>query len=241
MAVSPPAAWADNARNWSVQPARPTVDCSWRKGKRRFDKGRGIAVIQRLAFVFLLSLIVLAPEGAKAQSSAELIAADVDAYWATQFAERGLAYASPMFRIVDGPGQEICDFIDAYLTPAGYCATNQTITVSTAFVSLEDVATLLPMISHEWGHHVQNLMDTGVTTALEYELQADCFAGAFVGYAQQADWINPVVSTIALQVTQSAGDIPWELGPDAGVHGSGAERAVAFMTGLNGGLSACGI
>ena len=97
------------------------------------------------------------------------------------------------------------------------------------------------MISHEWGHHIQNLIDTGVTSPLEYELQADCFAGAFVSYAQDADWINPAVSAFALQVTQSAGDIAFALGPEEGVHGSGAERAVAFMTGLNGGLSACGI
>jgi predicted metalloprotease len=239
MAVYPPAAWADNARNWSVQPARPTVDCSWRKGKRRFDKGRGIAVILRLAFVFLLSLIVLAPESAKAQSSAELIAADVDAYWAAQFAERGLAYSSPMFRIVDGPGQEFCDFVDAYATPAGYCFSNQTVTVSTAFVSPEDAFTLLPMISHEWGHHIQNLIDTGVVTPIDYELQADCFAGAFVAYAQQSDLINPVVSSIALLITQSAGDVPWL--PEDGIHGSGPERAIAFMAGLNQGLSACGI
>ena len=197
-------------------------------------------MIRRLGLVLLLGLLALAPMGTKAQTAAELIAADVDAYWAAQFAERGLVYTSPQFKIVEAPGMDVCDFIDTYSTPAGYCAPSQTITVSTAFVSPEDLFSLLPMIAHEWGHHIQNLTGTGGETLMEQELQADCFAGAFVAYAQEADWINPVVSAIALQVTQSAGDISWDVMPDEAIHGTGAERAVAFMTGLNGGLAACG-
>jgi predicted metalloprotease len=188
----------------------------------------------------VLGLTVLAPSVAQAQSSAELIAADVDAFWAAQFAERGLPYSSPRFKIVTEPGTDFCDFIDTYSTPAGYCSTSQTVTVSTGWVSTEDVASLLPMISHEWAHHVQFLVDTGITSALEAELQADCFAGAFVAYARESDWINPVVAAVALQITQSAGDISWDIAPEESIHGNQSDRALAFLTGLNGGLAACG-
>ena len=51
------------------------------------------------------------------------------------------------------------------------------------------------VVAHEWGHHIQNisgimnnldLQDTGPNSdAVRLEVQADCFAGAWVGAAQQ--------------------------------------------------------
>ncbi len=100
---------------------------------------------------------------------------------------------------------------------------------------------LLPLLSHEWGHHIQNLTDTGADTPLEQELQADCFAGAFIAFAADADWISPVVAAMALQLTQSAGDVWWEGSFDEAIHGTKADRAIAFMAGQSGGLEACGL
>jgi predicted metalloprotease len=93
---------------------------------------------------------------------------------------------------------------------------------------------LLPLISHEWGHHIQHLIDTGANTPLEQELQADCFAGAFIAFAADSDWISPVVAAMALQLTQSAGDVWWEGTSDEAIHGIKADRAMAFMAGQNG-------
>ena len=59
--------------------------------------------------------------------------------------------------------------------------------------------------------------------------------------AADADWISPVIASQALQLTQSAGDVWFELPFEEQVHGNKAERALAFMTGMNGGLAACGI
>ena len=145
--------------------------------------GRGLVAAVALAFVISLSL----PLATGAQSAAEQIAADVDAWWAAVFAERGIPYTSPRLELVEAPGTEICAGIDVFFAPAGYCATSDTITISTGFVSPDAVSVLLPLISHEWGHHIQSLTDTGAATPLEQELQADCFAGAFTAAAVDAD------------------------------------------------------
>src|SRR5919107_5095818 len=147
-------------------------------------------MVRRSALALVIVLALLAPSIAKAQTSADAIAADVDAWWAEQFAARGLVYSSPRLELVSEPGTEFCASIDIFYAPAGYCATNQEITISTGFVSPDAVAVLLPLISHEWGHHIQNLTDTGASTPFEQELQADCFAGAFIAFAADSDWIS---------------------------------------------------
>ena len=196
---------------------------------------------RRFVLALAIVLALLAPTVTKAQTAADAIAADVDAWWSAEFAARGLAYTSPRLDLVSEPETEICDFIDVFYTPAGYCSPNQTIFVSTGFVSPDNVAALLPLISHEWGHHIQNLTDTGAYTPLEQELQADCFAGAFIAFAAESDWISPVVAAMALQLTQSAGDVWWEGTFDESIHGTKADRAIAFMAGQSGGLEACGL
>jgi uncharacterized protein len=196
---------------------------------------------RRFALALAIVLTLLAPSVTRAQTAADAIAADVDAWWSAEFAARGLAYTSPRLELVSEPGTEFCDFIDVFYAPAGYCTTNQTISVSTEFVSPDNIAVLLPLISHEWGHHIQNLTDTGEYTPLEQELQADCFAGAFIAFAADSDWISPAIAAMALQLTQSAGDVWWEGTSDEAVHGTKADRAIAFMAGQNGGLEACGL
>jgi predicted metalloprotease len=197
-------------------------------------------MLQRLVLAIAVALTLMAPSAVRAQSSADLIIADLDAWWAQQFADRGLAYSSPVFKVVSEPGQEFCGFIDVYESIAGYCASNRTITLSDAFVSPDAISVILPILSHEFGHHIQNLTDTGITSAFESEQQADCFAGAFIQYATEADWISPVIGAMALQITQAAGDVWWAVPFDESIHGTQSDRAEAFLTGQLGGLEACG-
>jgi predicted metalloprotease len=182
-------------------------------------------MLRRFALALAIVLTLVTPSVTRAQTAADAIAADVDAWWSAEFAARGLPYSSPRLELVSEPGSEFCDFIDVFVAPAGYCTTNQTITVSTGFVSPDNIAVLLPLISHEWGHH----------------MQADCFAGAFIAFAADSDWISPAITAMALQLTQSAGDVWWEGTSDEAVHGTKADRALAFMAGQNGGLEACGL
>lgn len=197
-------------------------------------------MLQRLVLVVAIALTILVPSTARAQSTSDLIAADIDAWWAAVFAERGLPYNSPRFKIVSEPGTEFCGPIDVFYAIAGYCASSQEITISTGLVSPESVNVVLTLLSHEWGHHIQNITDTGISSALESELQADCFAGAFIEYAKDSDWVSPVIGAMALQLTQSAGDVWWAVPFDEAIHGTQSDRAMAFLTGQEGGLAACG-
>jgi predicted metalloprotease len=196
---------------------------------------------RRLVLLLAVVLVLSAPAGVRAQSTAELIFAELDAWWAAEFAARGLAYSSPQLEVVSAPGTEFCGFFDVFFAPAGYCAPISTITVSTGFVSPEAVTANLTLISHEWGHHIQHLTATGAATPIEQELQADCFAGAFIAYAVQSDLVSPVIGTLALQLSQSAGDVWWAAPFDELIHGTQSDRAIAFMAGQTGGLEACGL
>jgi predicted metalloprotease len=195
---------------------------------------------RRFVLVLAVVLALLAPSVARAQSTSDLIFAELDAWWAAAFAERGLSYNSPQLDLVDAPGTEFCGFLDAFYAPAAYCPASNRVTVSTGFVSPDAVTALLTLISHEWGHHIQNQIDTGVTSAIEYELQADCFAGAFIAHATESDLISPVIGTLALQLSQAAGDVWWAVPFDEAIHGTQSERAIAFLAGQSGGLEACG-
>src|SRR4051794_30859659 len=113
--------------------------------------GGRIAIRVLLAAVALLVSLTVAPRAARAQTTIDLSAAALDSYWSAQFVYQGLAYYSPRIEEVSAPGMEFCDGFDVYYTPAGYCASNDTITFSTAFGTADDLS-WLPIIAHEWGH-----------------------------------------------------------------------------------------
>jgi predicted metalloprotease len=113
------------------------------------------------------------------------------------------------------------------------------------------------VIAHEIGHHVQNQlgilpkvqeaqggMDKADANALQVrvELQADCLAGVWANRAQ-AKWqfIEPGDVEAALQTASAIGDDRLQrrtqgyVVPDAFTHGTSAQRARWFMTGLKSG------
>jgi uncharacterized protein len=113
------------------------------------------------------------------------------------------------------------------------------------------------VIAHEIGHHVQNLlgllpqvqqaqraMDQSESNGLQVrvELQADCFAGIWANHAQ-AKWqfIEPGDVESALQTASAIGDDRLQrktqgyVVPDSFTHGTSAQRAQWFMTGLKSG------
>jgi len=192
--------------------------------------------------VALALCALMTPPTVSAQSTIELVVSDIDAFWAQQFANAGLAYASPTLRSIDGPMTTSCGYIDPYFSPGAYCAADQTVYYSTAWAPNDAAAEILwwTVLSHEWGHHIQWQVDTGVTTILEAELQADCFAGAHMSRAQEAGLVSPEAVSMALSLTQGAGDVWFFLPHDAPEHGNKAERALAFMSGMNGTVVDCG-
>ncbi|MCA9881218.1 MAG: hypothetical protein KC442_25640, partial [Thermomicrobiales bacterium] len=112
-------------------------------------------MIRKLALVLALVAVLLAPSVVRAQSAADLIVADLDAYWSTQFAERGLPYSSPRFSVVDYPGMEMCGFLDMFDAIGAYCSSGSTLTLSSGYVDPNDIVSVLTILSHEYGHHIQ--------------------------------------------------------------------------------------
>jgi predicted metalloprotease len=196
----------------------------------------------RMLAVALALCALLAPPTVSAQSTIDLVVSDIDAFWTQQFANAGLAYTSPALRSIDGPMDTSCGYIDPYFSPGAYWAADQTVYYSTAWAPNDAAAEILwwTVLSHEWGHHIQWQVDTGVTTALEAELQADCFAGAYLSHAQEIGLVSPESVSMALSLTQGAGDVWFFLPHDAPEHGNKAERALAFMSGMNGDVADCG-
>jgi predicted metalloprotease len=188
--------------------------------------------------VVLALCALLAPLTVSAQSTIDVVVSDIDAFWAQQFANAGLTYTSPTLVSIDGTMTTSCGNIDPYYSPGAYCAADQTVYYSTAWAPNDLAAETV--LSHEWGHHIQWQVDTGVTTILEAELQADCFAGAYLSHAQSVGLVSPEAVSMALSLTQGAGDVWFFLPTDAPEHGNKAERALAFMSGMNGGVADCG-
>ncbi|MEX1106276.1 MAG: neutral zinc metallopeptidase [Ilumatobacteraceae bacterium] len=110
------------------------------------------------------------------------------------------------------------------------------------------------IVAHEYGHHVQNLLGTNdqvrqaqqndPTRANQYsvalELQADCFAGAWVGDAASAGQLDSASEIQeALDAAAGVGDdriqqqSQGRVDPDSWTHGSAEQRQTWFMRGYD--------
>ncbi len=122
----------------------------------------------------------------------------------------------------------------------------------------------LYVVAHEWGHHIQNITgrnegldrsDTGPESdSVRLELQADCYAGAWVGAATETtdDQGRALLEPIseqqladALSAASAVGDDRIQssagggVNPEAWTHGSSEQRQRWFTAGYERGTSAC--
>jgi predicted metalloprotease len=100
------------------------------------------------------------------------------------------------------------------------------------------------VMAHEYGHAIQ--ARTGDNTALEQvytELQADCFAGAWVGNVVdgKSDVFQATISELDVAVAGliEIRDVPGSSPDDPSAHGSGFDRVSAFSDGLFEGAARC--
>jgi uncharacterized protein len=192
-----------------------------------------------------------------------------EAEWMEIFARAGKIYKPPTLVMFSGATQSGCGFAKAAMGPF-YCPIDQKVYLDTSFFQdLErrfracDVGSKscqfseAYVISHEIGHHVQNLlgllprvqeaqrgMEKAEANSLQVrvELQADCLAGVWANSAQ-AKWkfIEPGDVEAALQTASAIGDDRLQrqtqgyVVPDAFTHGTSAQRTRWFMTGLKSG------
>lgn len=191
----------------------------------------------------------------------------LDQYWEDQVQ----GYRAPQLILVDQQAGTPCGTASNQTGPF-YCPPEETVYIDPTFFALlreqfdasaGELAQLY-VLAHEYGHHVQNI--TGImndhpnngtgpdSNGVRTELQADCFAGAWVGgmtqevdaqgvpYLQEptqqqiADAINAAGAVGDDHIQQESGGF---VNPESWTHGSSEQRQRWFETGYRGGPSAC--
>lgn len=209
--------------------------------------------------------------GADANASEEcrmVGAADaIDTYWASVV--RG--YRPPGVVLFTSTTNTGCGLATAATGPF-YCPVDQSIYLDTGFFETlrqdfgAETGSLAQMyiLAHEWGHHISNLTGTldqgnrgqGATGgSVRLELQADCYAGSWVGSASTVPEETtgiPFLKAVTQSEIDDALDAAAAVGddhimeisgrsvrPDRFTHGSSAQRQKWFMEGFRGGPAHC--
>ena len=95
-------------------------------------------------------------------------------------------------------------------------------------------------LAHEWGHHLQLMLNVPFAEtnadSIKFENQADCIAGAWAQYADQKGWLEREddlkdVTTLMRLIGSAEGS--------RRDHGTTAERQAAFEKSYAGGVKAC--
>jgi len=222
-----------------------------------------------------------APKDAQTQAPSDqmgqfvsAVLGSTEAEWKEIFARGGKTYEPPTLVMFSGATRSACGAAQSAMGPF-YCPIDRKVYLDTAF--FQDLERRFRgcevgskscqfaqayVITHEVGHHVQNLlgilprvqamqrsMDQADANQLQVrvELQADCLAGIWAHHAEEK-WrvIEPGDVEAAMQTASAIGDDRLQrrsqgyVVPDAFTHGSSAQRTQAFMTGLKSGeLSSC--
>lgn len=177
----------------------------------------------------------------------------VQAYW--QGALRG--YEPARTRFFDGTIQTGCGAASPAVGPF-YCPRDRYVYIDLGFfdqLRSELGARGGPLaeayvLAHEYGHHVQNLTgvladadrDTGPQGGqVRVELQADCYAGAWVGNAVETGFIEDLTRqdvADALDAAAAVGDdriqqrAQGRVTPESWTHGSSEQRQSWFVRGI---------
>ena len=172
------------------------------------------------------------------------LAADADALWVTTFADGDLTYSA----------SDYIFFTDRIESPCGparpgdgpfYCGFDNTIYLDAPWL-LRDAANahgtlaLAMIIAHETGHTIQAQLELDLeTTSIQDELQADCFAGAYLATLVANGEATEAEVQAILPFVRSIGDEPGSSPSDEDAHGTGVQRTSALLRGYDRGVDAC--
>ena len=197
----------------------------------------------------------------------------LDTFWQDTLTAQGTGFSQPPVVSFTSTTDTACGTASSSTGPF-YCPTDRTVyldlgfydQLSSQFGAQDGPLAEMYVTAHEYGHHVQNLLGTmdridhqgtGATSdSVKLELQADCYAGLWIGHAATTkdpqtgvvllDPVTPAQLSNALAAAQAVGDdhIQQQSGgtvdPDTWTHGSSAQRERWFTTGYEKGtLAAC--
>jgi uncharacterized protein len=195
----------------------------------------------------------------------------LDTYWASELPTLGAEYRSTSIALFTESTNTGCGGATSAIGPF-YCPADELIYIDTAFYeeltnrfgSSGGPLAQMYVVAHEWGHHIQNVTgimngldqtQTGPTSdSVRLELQADCFAGAWVGAAPEilddegVAFLEPVTDAQiadALSAASAVGDdriqssTQGQVTPETWTHGSSEARQKWFLIGYDGGPGAC--
>ncbi len=160
---------------------------------------------------------------------------NVQAYWASEFRERGMSYEPAPTVFFDQPIRTGCGVADPASGPF-YCPVDRKV-----YLDLDFFSTLTSrfgaqggpfaesyVVAHEYGHHVQNLLGTlgqaqdrltgPGSNAVRVELQADCYAGVWAHNATRTpdeDTGGPMISALDEEDIRRGLDAAAAVGDDA--------------------------
>jgi len=207
----------------------------------------------------------------KVECRMEGAAESLDDYWRSEAGTLGIGYTTPAFALFDGSTDTSCGQASASTGPF-YCPPDRTIFLDTAFYddlqsrygSSGGPLAQMYVVAHEWGHHVQQLQGTFADTdrsgtgaasgSVRVELQADCYAGSWVGDAantKDADgetFFEPITRSQiddALSAASAVGDDSIQerssghVDPDTFTHGTSEQRQRWFLRGYQQGATGC--
>jgi hypothetical protein len=196
------------------------------------------------------------------------VLADTEDVWKSIFSQGGATYREPKLVLFRGATATACGQGQSAMGPF-YCPGDEKVYIDLGFYETLKTRLGAPgdfaqayVISHEVGHHVQNLMGItakmdemrGRVSQVEYnalsvrlELQADCFAGVWANHAQAARQLLEqgdveeamnAAARIGDDALQGAGN--GSVVPESFTHGSSEQRQRWFNNGLkNGSVKGC--
>lgn len=186
----------------------------------------------------------------------------IQAYWSDVFSSEGIKYVPAQTVLFTDATEAACGYASGVMGPF-YCPNDQSIYLDLAFFDKLQTkygaqggpfATAY-VLSHEYGHHVQDLLGLLDTSALGRssgpqsmsvytELQADCFAGVWSYHAVDTGYLEQVTRqeiAQALDAAAAVGDDRVQsqtqgyISPESWTHGSSEQRQAAFVDGWQSG------
>lgn len=202
--------------------------------------------------------VSLTPHQKEMGEFASVIFADTEDFWNEQFKESGLTYEEPRLVLFTGSVSTASGYATSATGPF-YSPPDKTVYIDLTF--FDEMArkygapgdfVYAYVISHEVGHHVQNLLGTlsqvtamqrqaskaqGNELMVRLELQADFFAGVFAHHEHAQGYLDVGDIDEALVAASAIGDDRLQMQaqgyvvPDSFTHGTSEQRSRWFKLG----------